>query len=69
MEVFNKIKFNADGLVPVIAQDFETKEVLMMAWADLEALENTVKHAKPPISVVLVKSCGVKVKSPAIIRK
>ena len=38
MEVFNKIKFNADGLVPVIAQDFETKEVLMMAWADLEAL-------------------------------
>ena len=46
MDFFKKIKFSAEGLVPVIAQDFETKEVLMMAWANLEALENTVKTNK-----------------------
>ena len=46
MDFFKKIKFSAEGLVPVITQDFETKEVLMMAWANLEALENTVKTNK-----------------------
>ena len=46
MEIFDKIKFSSDGLVPVIAQDFETKEVLMMAWANKQALENTVKTNK-----------------------
>lgn len=46
MEIFDKIKFTPDGLVPVIAQDFETKEVLMMAWANKQALENTIKTNK-----------------------
>jgi phosphoribosyl-AMP cyclohydrolase len=46
MDFFSKIKFNEHGLVPVIAQDFETNEVLMMAWANLEALENTIKTNK-----------------------
>ena len=46
MNFLEKIKFSSEGLVPVIAQDFETKEVLMMAWANLEALENTVRTNK-----------------------
>ena len=33
--------FGADGLIPVIAQDGETHEVLMMAWMDVEALRRT----------------------------
>ena len=32
------------GLVPVIVQDADTKEVLMQAYADKEALELTLKE-------------------------
>lgn len=35
-------KFNADGLVTAIAQDAETKEVLMLAWMNEEALRATL---------------------------
>lgn len=35
------ISFNGDGLLPAIAQDHETGEVLMLAWMDEEALERT----------------------------
>ncbi len=35
------IKFGADGLVPVIVQDHKNGKVLMMAWANKEALEKT----------------------------
>ena len=41
--VFEKITFNDKGLVPVIAQHFQTSEVLMMAWMDKEAVEITLK--------------------------
>ena len=32
-----------DGLIPVIVQEWKTKEVLMLAYANREALENTLK--------------------------
>lgn len=32
------VAFNEDGLVPVVAQDHETGRVLMLAWANEEAL-------------------------------
>lgn len=35
------IKFNADGLVPVIAQQYDSGEVLMMAWANEEAIRES----------------------------
>jgi phosphoribosyl-AMP cyclohydrolase len=35
-----------DGLIPVIVQDVKTKEVLMLAYANKEALENTLKTKK-----------------------
>jgi phosphoribosyl-AMP cyclohydrolase / phosphoribosyl-ATP pyrophosphohydrolase len=35
------IKFDANGLVPVVAQDVTTGEVLMLAYADRTALEQT----------------------------
>lgn len=38
----DKITFNADGLVPVIAQHHETHEVLMMAWMNREAFLETM---------------------------
>ncbi len=41
MSWLDAIRFDAQGLVPVIAQDVRTKEVLMLAWANAEALEAT----------------------------
>ena len=32
------LQWNEDGLVPAIAQDIETGDVLMMAWMNREAL-------------------------------
>jgi len=37
----NEIKWDDQGLVPVIAQDAASGEVLMFAWANREALEKT----------------------------
>lgn len=39
----NAIKFNADGLIPAIAQDHHTGRVLMMAWMNAESLQLTVQ--------------------------
>ncbi len=36
------IAFNEDGLVPVIAQQFDTGEVLMMAWMNRDAVIETL---------------------------
>ena len=36
------VRFDARGLVPVIAQDARTLETLMLAWANREALEHTL---------------------------
>lgn len=38
----NSIKFDEKGLIPAIAQDYATGEVLMMAYMNREALEKTV---------------------------
>ena len=38
-----EIKFNADGLVPAIAVDAYTNEVLMQAYMDREAYEKTLQ--------------------------
>ena len=38
----NAVTFNADGLVPVIAQRHATGEVLMLAWMNRATLEETL---------------------------
>ena len=37
------VKFDERGLVPVVAQSVVSKDVLMLAWADAEALTATVR--------------------------
>ena len=37
-----QISFNAEGLVPAIAQQFDTGEVLMMAWMNRDAVTETL---------------------------
>jgi phosphoribosyl-AMP cyclohydrolase len=38
-----EIAFNADGLVPAIAQQHDTGEVLMLAWMNRESLAETLR--------------------------
>ena len=40
--LLDAVRFNADGLLPAIAQQHDTQEVLMMAWMNREALEETL---------------------------
>lgn len=40
--IAGRLKRNADGLVPAVAQQFDTGEVLMLGWMDDEALHRTL---------------------------
>ena len=44
MRLTDQIQWNNDGLVAAIAQDWQTGEVLMLAWMNREALELTVRE-------------------------
>lgn len=43
---FSEFKLNSEGLLPVIVQDYKTNEVLMMAYMNAEAFEQTVKSGR-----------------------
>ncbi|MYM53850.1 phosphoribosyl-AMP cyclohydrolase [Thalassovita mangrovi] len=40
------LKYDNNGLIPAIAQDAETGEILMMAWMNREAVERTLDSGK-----------------------
>jgi phosphoribosyl-AMP cyclohydrolase len=40
------VAWNADGLVPAVAQDAASGEVLMLAWMNREALRRTVESGE-----------------------
>lgn len=40
------IKWNEDGLVPAIAQDWQSGEVLMLAWMNADALALTIQEGR-----------------------
>jgi phosphoribosyl-AMP cyclohydrolase len=42
-EVLENVSFNEDGLIPVIAQQHDTGEVLMMAWMNRESIVETLE--------------------------
>ncbi|QYG11021.1 MULTISPECIES: phosphoribosyl-AMP cyclohydrolase [unclassified Microbacterium] len=41
-----QVAFNADGLAPVIVQQWDTHDVLMLAWVDAEALRRTLTSGR-----------------------
>jgi phosphoribosyl-AMP cyclohydrolase/phosphoribosyl-ATP pyrophosphohydrolase/phosphoribosyl-AMP cyclohydrolase len=45
-EQLDAVKYNSDGLVPVIAQCVATKEILMMAWMNAESLSMTCSEGR-----------------------
>jgi phosphoribosyl-AMP cyclohydrolase len=40
------VKYDANGLVPCIAQDVHTRSVLMMAWMNAETLQMTLAEGR-----------------------
>ncbi len=42
----NDLAFNDAGLIPVIAQQHDTGEVLMFAWMNREAIEETLRTGR-----------------------
>ncbi|MCB1730671.1 MAG: phosphoribosyl-AMP cyclohydrolase [Halieaceae bacterium] len=44
--VTRQIKWNEQGLVPAIAQDWQSGEVLMLAWMNPESLELSVQEGR-----------------------
>jgi phosphoribosyl-AMP cyclohydrolase len=46
MDIANEIKFDENGLVPVIVQDYKNNQVLMLAYMNAEALRMTVSSGK-----------------------
>ena len=46
MDWLKDIKFDENGLVPAITQDYENKEVLMLAYMNEEALKKTIETGK-----------------------
>jgi len=45
-EIRKELKFDDKGLITAIAQDYQTNEILMLAFMNLEALEKTVDTGK-----------------------
>lgn len=43
MSWLDKVKWNDAGLIPVITQEFETKQVLTLAWMNKESLQLTAE--------------------------
>ncbi|WP_033069470.1 phosphoribosyl-AMP cyclohydrolase [Thalassospira australica] len=44
--IADKLKFNQDGLIPAIAQQHDSGEVLMMAWMNRDAVLETLETGR-----------------------
>ena len=42
----DKVNWNEDGLVPVVAQDVESGRLLMQAWANRESLQASIEEGR-----------------------
>ena len=45
-EVANALKYNDDGIVPAIAQQHDTGEILMMAWMNKDSVAETLRTGR-----------------------
>ncbi len=45
-QVLDGLPYNADGLIPAIAQQHDTGEVLMMAWMNRQSLDETLEKGR-----------------------
>lgn len=45
-EVLQSLRYNADGLIPAIAQQHDSGEVLMMAWMNRAAIDESLQTGR-----------------------
>ena len=45
-DIVERAKFGSDGLIPCVAQDVVSREVLMVAWMNKEALTRTLTEGR-----------------------
>ena len=45
-QLLDAVSFNAEGLICAIAQDNSTRNIVMVAWMNREALDETLKSGK-----------------------
>jgi phosphoribosyl-AMP cyclohydrolase/phosphoribosyl-ATP pyrophosphohydrolase/phosphoribosyl-AMP cyclohydrolase len=45
-EQLGSVRFNDQGLVTAIAQDVDTRQVLMLAWMNAESLQMTLREGR-----------------------
>lgn len=45
-EFVEQLKYNDDGLIPAIAQQHDTGEILMMAWMNDKSIRETLKEGQ-----------------------
>jgi len=41
-DIVGRLKFTADGLIPAVAQQYDTGEMLMLAWMNADAVRETL---------------------------
>ena len=46
MSFYDKLKFDANGLIPAIIQEQKTRRVLMMAWMNRAAVDETLRTGR-----------------------
>lgn len=44
--LLEKLKYDSAGLVPIVVQDVQNGEILVLAWANKEALQKTIETGK-----------------------
>jgi len=44
--ILSRVRFGADGLLPAIIQQYDTREVLMLGYMDAEALRRTLTEGR-----------------------
>ena len=46
MHILDELKFDSNGLIPAIIQDFENNDVLMMGYMNREAVQRTLQSGR-----------------------
>ena len=64
-DILSAIRFDTAGLVPAIAQQHDTGEVLMMAWMNREAVEETLATGRVCYFAAAARRCGARARRPA----
>jgi phosphoribosyl-AMP cyclohydrolase len=62
------VKWDAQGLVPAIAQDAASGEILMVAWMNREALEETARTMRGVYFSRSATNCGARARNPVMCR-